>query len=107
MIFYYEDRPKSEQPSNQLEFAYRDFKVRKTSEYDLYSIVPPEGKIMRRELQGDFSSRRLIETQIDGFLANHQNIDDAFVDAEPPKPKRGRPPKSALSKKIMEVSSLS
>jgi hypothetical protein len=96
MIFYYNDTPTIQKPVAQLEIEYRNFKVRKTPEYELYSIVPPQGKIMTKELEGDFSQLRLLEAQIDSFLANHQNIADAFIDAEPAKPKRGRPPKKNL-----------
>ena len=103
----FDDRPDTEIRNNPRDGSYRDFKIRKTPGYPLYSIVPPEGKVMHRELEGEFSHQRMLEQKIDVFLGAHETRDDAFIDAEPPKPKRGRPPKSAFPKKIMEASSLS
>jgi hypothetical protein len=102
MITYYE-RPGWEEPKNQLEFDYRGFTVRKTLGYQLYSIIPPAGKVMHKELEGEFSHMRILEEKVDLFLAKHETPEAAFVDAEPPKPKRGRPPKSSnLSQQTTE-----
>jgi hypothetical protein len=95
-MYYYDERPiwEREAPS-QLEFDHRGFKVRKSVGFQLYSIVPPGGKVMVRELEGDFSHVRILEEKIDTFLKNHEGkVEAAFIDPEPPKPKRGRPPKN-------------
>jgi hypothetical protein len=107
MIFYYDDRPKQQEMlHNELEFSYRDFKISKRPAYQLYFIVPPKGKVIHKELEGDFSNQRILEQRIDVFLANHPSIDDAYVDAEPPKPKKGRPPKNKTSTQQEEEASL-
>jgi hypothetical protein len=103
MIFYYQDKDTPiGQPSDQLQLEYRGFKITKRPGYELYSIVAPSGKLMHKQLEGDFSNQRILRDQIDGFLANHETIEDAFILPEPPKPKRGRPPTGNQQEELKE-----
>jgi hypothetical protein len=92
LIIYYDEAPAYQEPKSQLEFRYKNFLVTKKPGYGLYSIVAPVGKVLHKSLEGDYSHIRSLEKQLDAFLAAHQ-FEEAFVDLEPPKPKRGRPPR--------------
>jgi hypothetical protein len=96
LTVYYDEAPAYQEPKSQLEFSYRNFVVRKKPGYGLYSIVAPFGKVLHKSIEGDFSHIRSLEKQLDAFLAAHL-FEEAFVDPEPPKPRRGRPPRHDLS----------
>ena len=78
----------------QLEVPYRDFKIRKQMELNLYSIRVPEGKQIHRSLDGSFTKLELLQSNIDRFIAEHGTYHAAFTDIPDPKPKRGRPKKA-------------
>ena len=105
MTIFYSEQPVWAEPLHQLEYQYKGFTVRKSKGFQLYYIVPPTGKILHRELEGEYTRRATLEISIDGFLKRHGSIDEAYIDPEPPAPKRGRPPIDR-SKQTTEETSL-
>ena len=87
-------KPAYEEMPSRLEGEYRDFKIHKQMELNLYSIVAPDGKKIHPSLDGAYTKMELLKGQIDKFLSEYGTIHAAFTDIDPPRRGRGRPHKN-------------
>jgi hypothetical protein len=91
-IAYFEEY-KPAYAAGELEVSYKNFRIRKKPEMNLYSIIIPEGKELHKSLAGEWTKLELIKSVIDQFLTEHGTIYAAFSDLPEPKRGRGRPKK--------------